>query len=161
MSLKVTDCFCEVEEAPERIILAIQSTCEQCGKLHHAIITLPGDVDDVAIEDIGWFNESPSPSSGSFLQTGSCFSGTIRGDRDQELNMATQTQPQHITDLTVPELQALIAREVQHQLLAQRAVQQRDPETLQKARRHLQTHRWTPHPGSPSVAELVRKERDR
>ncbi len=75
--------------------------------------------------------------------------------------MVTQTHPQHITDLTVPELETMIAREVQRQLLAQRGSRQRDAQTLKQARQYVDKHRWSLPAGSPSVAELVRKERDR
>jgi hypothetical protein len=69
-------------------------------------------------------------------------------------------QPQYVTDLTVSELETLIAREIQRQLLALREPQHVDMEALKAARQYIDERRWSLPAGSPSVAELVRRERD-
>jgi hypothetical protein len=74
--------------------------------------------------------------------------------------MAMPAQSQRVTDLTVSELETLIAQEIQRQLRAER-IRQRDPEALKAARQYVDEHRWSLPAGSPSVTELVRQERDR
>jgi hypothetical protein len=70
-------------------------------------------------------------------------------------------QPRYVRDMTFAELKLMISREVERQLATRMSSKHRSPEALEAARQHLNAHRWSLPPGSPTVAELVRRERDR
>ncbi len=69
--------------------------------------------------------------------------------------MATQ----RVTDMTVEELKALIAREVERHVIA--GPRPYDPRAPQEILRSIQRNRWTPPPGTPSTLEMLREDRDR
>jgi hypothetical protein len=68
---------------------------------------------------------------------------------------------ERIVDMTVEELKGLIA-----QIVDERIRQGEQPQiTVKKRSLHeimdsVDRHRWTPPPGSPSVVEMIREDRD-
>ncbi|MCL1462866.1 hypothetical protein [Argonema galeatum] len=67
-----------------------------------------------------------------------------------------------VAELTVEELKAIIA-----QVVDERLQQERHPtitvkkRSLQDVMAAMDRIRWTPPPGSPSVVEMIREDRDR
>lgn len=72
-----------------------------------------------------------------------------------------ESQPRYVRDMTIAELESMISQEVERQIATRMSSKHRSPEALEAARQHLNAHRWSLPPGSPTVAELVRRERDR
>ena len=68
-----------------------------------------------------------------------------------------------IADLTIDELKALIAEVVDDRMM--RYWRQPEPVidkvALKKTLESIDRHMWTPPPGSPSVVEMLREDRDR
>lgn len=67
-----------------------------------------------------------------------------------------------VADLTLEELKGLIAQVVdqrlQYELQPQPSSTKR---SLQEIMDSVDSHRWTPPAGSPSVVEMIREDRDR
>jgi hypothetical protein len=66
---------------------------------------------------------------------------------------------ERVGDMTVDELKALIAQEVDRRL--QSLLKPVDTRTPQEVLESIRKHRWTPPPGSKSTGELLREDRDR
>ncbi len=81
--------------------------------------------------------------------------------------MQTTRPDQPIAGMTFGELRALIAEEVRTQLSGGMEgevpgyLQEPDPVKAAEAVRWLRENRWTPPPGTPSVVEMIREDRDR
>ena len=66
---------------------------------------------------------------------------------------------QRVADMTVEELKALIAQEIERRLSAwSRPYNPRTPQEILKS---IQSNRWTPPPGTPSALEMLREDRER
>lgn len=74
---------------------------------------------------------------------------------------------QPIAGITYRQLRELIAEEVRAQMSEgaegelRGYLQEPDPGKAAEAIRWLFDHQWTPPPGSPSVVQLIREDRDR
>jgi hypothetical protein len=73
-----------------------------------------------------------------------------------------------LPDLTLEQLQDMIAQEVQRQLRviypdngALKDDSPLDTRTWEEVKRSIEANRWTPPPGSPSVLDIIRQDRDR
>lgn len=69
--------------------------------------------------------------------------------------MATQ----RVANMTVEELKALTAQEIERKLSVW--PRPHDPRTPQEILKSMQRNRWTPPPGTPSVLEMLREDRER
>lgn len=66
---------------------------------------------------------------------------------------------QRVVDMTLNELKALIAREIEERLgTGPRAY---DPRTPQEILDSIDRNMWTPPPGTPSTLAMIREDRDR
>ncbi len=72
---------------------------------------------------------------------------------------------QKVAEMTVEELKALIAQEVEQRLQLRHGVRlwprPYDPRTPEEVLESLERNMWTPPPGSPSAVEMLREDRDR
>jgi hypothetical protein len=69
--------------------------------------------------------------------------------------------PLKIADMTIADLTQLIQQVVKEQLRTTQQPQPIDPDKLRAIMASIDRHRWTPPPGSPSVVEMLREDRDR
>ncbi len=66
---------------------------------------------------------------------------------------------QRVTDMTLDELKALIAREIEQRMVMW--PRPYDPRTPQEILDSIDRNMWTPPPGSPPTLEMLREDRDR
>jgi hypothetical protein len=66
---------------------------------------------------------------------------------------------ERIGDMTLEELKALIESTVDQRIRKIRKPQ--SSRSIDEINASIREHRWTPPPGSPSVLELLREDRDR
>jgi hypothetical protein len=66
---------------------------------------------------------------------------------------------QRVADMTVEELKALIAQEIERRLRVW--PHPYDPRTPQEILKSIQRNRWTPPAGTPSALEMLREDRER
>jgi len=66
---------------------------------------------------------------------------------------------QRVADMTLDELKALIAREIEQRMVMW--PRPYDPRTPQEILDSIDRNMWTPPPGSPSTLEMLREDRDR
>jgi hypothetical protein len=66
---------------------------------------------------------------------------------------------ERVADMTMAELQTMIEQTVERQL---RGIMytRRDPRSMETVLASIERNRWTPPPGSKSVLEMLREDRD-
>lgn len=70
-------------------------------------------------------------------------------------------QTQKVADMTVEELKALINELVDERINHLQTPKPIDKDKLKQVMESIERHRWTPPPGTPSVVEMLREDRDR
>lgn len=67
-------------------------------------------------------------------------------------------EQERIANMTLDELKALIASEVDRQI--QEILKPTDGRSVEEILDSIDRNRWTPPPGTPSTLELLREDRD-
>lgn len=86
------------------------------------------------------------------------------GDRTmiETIYWARCMQSPKVTDMTVAELKALVNQLVDERVRHHAQMTETiDQDKLKQLMETIERHRWTPPPGTPSVVELLREDRDR
>ncbi len=67
---------------------------------------------------------------------------------------------QKVTDMTVEDLRVLIVETVDEQFPQLRFQRPPSKRSVAEILESIERHRWTPPPGSPTMTELLREDRD-
>jgi len=70
-------------------------------------------------------------------------------------------QARKVADMTVEELKALVNGLVDERIDQLQTTKPIDHNKLKQVMASIERHRWTPAPGTPSVVEMLREDRDR
>ena len=72
------------------------------------------------------------------------------------------SEEKKVADITVAEMRTLITQIVDERLILWGQTRRtKDSRSVKEILDSIASHRWTPPPGSPSVVEMIREDRDR